>query len=92
MLFCMALTTADLESLSDEIRRVLKPAALNIYTVRNTTDVHYRTGIHRGEDMWEVGGFLMGRHVGKEFNREGRVFRFLHAAGASSPLVHATAT
>jgi hypothetical protein len=65
MLFCMALTTADLESLSDEIRRVLKPAALNIYTVRNTTDVHYRTGIHRGEDMWEVGGFIV--HF---FNRE----------------------
>ncbi len=59
MLFCMALTTADLEFLSGDIRRVLKPAGLNIYTVRNITDAHYRTGIHRGEDMWEVGGFIV---------------------------------
>ncbi|MGD0234152.1 MAG: class I SAM-dependent methyltransferase [Syntrophorhabdales bacterium] len=59
MLLCMALTTADLEFLSGDIRRVLKPAGLNVYTVRNTTDPHYRTGIHRGEDMWEVGGFII---------------------------------
>jgi SAM-dependent methyltransferase len=59
MLFCMALTTAELEFLSQEILRVLKPGGLNIYTVRNTTDVHYRTGIHRGEDMWEIGGFIV---------------------------------
>ncbi len=56
MLYCMALTTPQLEFLSQEIRRVLKPGALNIYTVRNTGDPHYRTGIHRGEDMWEIGG------------------------------------
>jgi SAM-dependent methyltransferase len=56
MLFCMALTTSELEFLSNEIRRVLKPAGLNFYTVRNTTDAHYRTGIHRGEDLWEIGG------------------------------------
>lgn len=56
MLFCMALTTPELEFLSKEIRRVLKPAGLNVYTVRNTTDAHYRTGIHRGEDLWEIGG------------------------------------
>jgi SAM-dependent methyltransferase len=59
MLYCMALTTADLVFLSGEIRRVLKPAGLNIYTVRNTTDAHYRTGVHRGEDLWEVGGFIV---------------------------------
>jgi SAM-dependent methyltransferase len=56
MLFCMALTSAEIEFLSNEIRRVLKPGGLNIYTVRNTTDAHYRTGIHRGEEMWEIGG------------------------------------
>gem|GEM_PF-642222 len=59
MLYCMALTTAELEFLSEEIRRVLKPGGLNIYTVRHTGDTHYRTGIHRGEDMWEVGGFIV---------------------------------
>ena len=56
MLFCMALTTAELEFLSGEIRRVLKPGGLSVYTVRNTADAHCRTGVHRGEEMWEIGG------------------------------------
>lgn len=56
MLYCMALTTTELEFLSQEVRRVLKPGGLNIYTVRHTTDPHYRTGIDRGDDMWEIGG------------------------------------
>jgi SAM-dependent methyltransferase len=60
MLFCMALTTPEIEFLSNEIRRVLKPAGLIHYTVRNTTDAYYRTGIHRGEDLWEIdGGFIV---------------------------------
>ena len=59
MLYCMALTTPDLVFLSSEIRRVLKLGRLNIYTVRNTTDAHYRTGVHRGEGLWEVGGFIV---------------------------------
>jgi ubiquinone/menaquinone biosynthesis C-methylase UbiE len=59
MLYNMALTTGELESLSEEIRRVLKPSGINIYTVRNTSDRHYRTGIHRGEDMYEVNGFVV---------------------------------
>ena len=59
MLFCMALTTQELESLSDEVRRVLKPDGLHVYTVRHTGDAHYGTGIHRGEDMYEVGGFIV---------------------------------
>jgi SAM-dependent methyltransferase len=59
MLYCMALTTSELEFLSQEVRRVLRPNGLNIYTVRNTKDKHYRTGIHRGEDMYEVNGFIV---------------------------------
>jgi len=60
MLYCMALNTRELESLSQEVRRVLKPSGLNIYTVRNTDDPHYRTGTHRGEDMYELaGGFVV---------------------------------
>jgi len=59
MLYCMALTTAELESLTAEIRRVLKPEGLSIYAVRHTGDAHYGTGIHRGEDMYEVGGFIV---------------------------------
>ena len=59
MLFCMALTSAELEFLCGEIRRVLKPGGLNIYTVRHTGDPHYQKGIHRGEDLYEVGGFIV---------------------------------
>ncbi len=59
MLYCMALTTAELEFLSNEIRRVLKPNGLNIYTVRNTNDPHYRAGVHQGEEIYEIGGFVI---------------------------------
>jgi SAM-dependent methyltransferase len=59
MLFCMALTMEELDFLSREIRRVLKPGGLNVYTVRHTGDPHYQKGIHRGEDMSEVGGFIV---------------------------------
>jgi len=59
MLYCMALTTSELQFVSDEIRRVLKPGGLNVYTVRHTGDAHFGTGIHHGEDMYEVGGFIV---------------------------------
>ena len=59
MLYCMALTTAELERLSQEVRRGLVPGGLNVYTVRHTGDAHRGTGIHRGEEMWEVGGFIV---------------------------------
>ncbi len=59
MLYCMALTTSELEFLSDEIRRVLKTGGINIYTVRNTEDPHYKQGIHRGEDLYEMNGFIV---------------------------------
>ena len=59
MLYCMALTTSELEQLSREVLRVLRPAGLNVYTVRHTGDPHYGTGIHRGEDMYEIGGFIV---------------------------------
>lgn len=59
MLFCMALTTAQLQFLSEEIRHVLRKDGISVYTVRHTGDAHYKTGIHRGEDMYEVGGFIV---------------------------------
>jgi SAM-dependent methyltransferase len=55
----MALTTAELEYLMQEIRRVLKPDGLNVYTVRHTGDAHYGKGIHHGEDMYEMKGFIV---------------------------------
>lgn len=59
MLYCMALTTSELEFLSAEVRRVLRPQGLHIYTVRHTGDPDYGTGIHRGEDMYENNGFIV---------------------------------
>jgi SAM-dependent methyltransferase len=59
MLYCMALTTSELEFLSWEVHRVLRPNGLHIYTVRHTNDPHYGAGIPRGEDMYEVGGFIV---------------------------------
>ena len=59
MLYCMAFTTKELEFLSNEIHRVLKPGGLNVYTVRHTGDADYGTGIHRGEDLYETGGFIV---------------------------------
>ena len=41
MLYCMALTTIELEAVSAQVRRVLKPGGFTIYTVRTTNDVHY---------------------------------------------------
>ena len=59
MLYCMAFTTKELKSLSNEIYRILKPGGINIYTVRHTEDADYGNGIHRGEDLYETGGFIV---------------------------------
>jgi len=59
MLYCMALTSIELENLNNEICRILKPNSINIYTVRNTKDGDYKKGIHRGEDLYENDGFIV---------------------------------
>ena len=59
MLYCMALTTSELEYLNNEICRILKPNGINIYTVRHTNDGDYKKGIHRGEDLYENDGFIV---------------------------------
>lgn len=59
MLLCMALTTGEIERLAAEVRRVLRPGGLFVYTVRNTSDAHYRVGIDHGDDRWEMGGFIV---------------------------------
>lgn len=59
MLLCMALTTAEIERLTSEVRRVLRPGGTFVYTARNTTDAHYGVGIDHGDDRWEMGGFVV---------------------------------
>ena len=59
MLFCMALTNQDLKDLNQEIFRVLKKDGFNVYTVRNHMDGDFKKGMHRGEDMYEMNGFIV---------------------------------
>ena len=59
MLFNMALTTAELERLSGEVHRVLRPGGLHVYTVRHTGDAHYGVGTSHGDGMFENGGFIV---------------------------------
>ena len=59
MLYCMAFTLDELIKLNNEIKRVLKPGGVNIYTARNTDDGDYKKGIHRGEDLYEIDGFII---------------------------------
>ena len=59
MLYCMALTSAELSYLNNETKRILKPNGFNIYTVRNEYDGDYKNGIPRGEDMFEIDGFIV---------------------------------
>ena len=55
----MALTNLELASLNSEVKRILKPGGLNIYTVRNHSDADYKKGTHRGEDLYEMNGYIV---------------------------------
>ncbi|KPC64268.1 class I SAM-dependent methyltransferase [Streptomyces chattanoogensis] len=59
MLLCMALSTEEIHSAVAEVRRVLRPGGTFVYTVRHTGDAHYSTGIPRGDDIYEHGGFAV---------------------------------
>jgi SAM-dependent methyltransferase len=59
MLLCMALSTAQIHALVDEVRRILRPRGIFVYTVRHTRDAHYGRGIPHGDDIYEHGGFAV---------------------------------
>jgi ubiquinone/menaquinone biosynthesis C-methylase UbiE len=59
MLFNMALSTLELESLASEVQRVLRPGGLHVYTVRHIGDSHHGAGVSHGEAMFENGGFIV---------------------------------
>lgn len=59
MLLCMALSTKEIHALVGEVRRVLRPRGIFIYTVRHTGDVHYGVGTAYGDDIYEHGGFAV---------------------------------
>lgn len=59
MLLCMALSTQEIHALVAEVRRVLRPGGVFVYTVRHTGDAHYQAGTGHGDDIWEHGGFAV---------------------------------
>jgi len=59
MLLCMALSTDTIRSIVDDVRRVLRPGGVFVYTVRHTGDAHYRRGISHGDDIYEHSGFAV---------------------------------
>ncbi|MEU8591217.1 class I SAM-dependent methyltransferase [Streptomyces sp. NPDC048664] len=59
MLLCMALRTGEIGALLAEVRRVLRPGGVLVYTVRHTGDAHHGAGRAHGDGIWEHGGFAV---------------------------------
>ncbi|WP_406301461.1 hypothetical protein OHA61_02445 [Streptomyces sp. NBC_00885] len=55
----MALSTEEIRALVGEVRRVLRPGGVFVYTVRHTGDAHYGEGTSHGDDIYEHGGFAV---------------------------------
>ena len=78
MLYCMALSNFELENLNKEVWRILKPGGINIYTVRHTNDGDYKNGIHRGEDLYENGGFVIHFFSREKINQLSKGYKVLN--------------
>ena len=78
MLYCMAFRSKELEFLSKELHRILKSGGLNIYSVRHTGDADYGIGIHRGEDLYETGGFIVHFFTKEKINQLSAGFEILN--------------
>ena len=80
MLYCMALTTPQLEALTAEVRRVLRPGGLQVYTARTTADADCAAGVSHGDDMYEAGGFVVHFFSRELVERLARGFELLEVA------------
>ena len=74
MLYCMALSNANIENLNCEVHRVIKNNGINIYTVRHTDDGDYKRGTHRGEDLYENDGFIVHFFSKEKIKKLSKVF------------------
>jgi len=59
MLLCMELSTDEIAYVLQEVYRVLIPGGLAVYSVRSNVDKHFRAGTRLGEDIYEIGGFVI---------------------------------
>ena len=59
MLYCMAFTFEQLQFISNELLRVLKPGGLNIFTVRNHNDGDYKNGKFIDTNLYQNDGFIV---------------------------------
>ena len=59
LLFCMALTRADVELLFREVRRVLKQGGLNVFTVRHSGDALFSEATPVSEDLYIFDKFIV---------------------------------
>lgn len=59
MLYCMDFTLDELSRLAAEVRRVLRPGGIQVYTARTTEDPDFGVGAHRGEQRYEDEGFVV---------------------------------
>jgi len=86
MFFTMELWEKDIQFILDECRRVLKSGGLNLYSVRNDHDPHFKKGLHRGEDMWQSpAGFVVHFFSEEKIRRLARGYDVLHIREFDDP-------
>ena len=86
MFFTMELMEKEVQYILDECLRVLRPGGLNIYSVRNDHDPHFKKGLHRGEDMWQSPtGFVVHFFSEQKIRRMAKGYQVVHILEFDDP-------